>query len=186
VKLKWLQGLVAWPSWLQEENDMWGHNSVVLKFETWSSKKDINRFFFFPSLTLKFWCDVGHVTKKSGYFVGLSVCIIVDGCVCVFQCVWRAAAFSGAELLLPPCQVNCRYCWAARWLCHTDSCVLRLVIQVFRLLLCCNRRSPEVEVCDILHLGVNMQGINGPWSMYWLISNKKYLCHLKTDVCTFC
>jgi hypothetical protein len=34
-------------------------------------------------------------------FVGLWVYTIVDGCVCVFQWGSHAAAFSGAELLLP-------------------------------------------------------------------------------------
>jgi hypothetical protein len=101
---------------------------------------------------------------------------------------WKrcAAAFSEAELFLPPCQVNCQYRWAAGQLCHRDSCVLRLVIQVFRLLLCWPNQRVQKWMCDILHLGVNMQCIKGPWFMYWLISDKKYLCHLETDVCTIC
>jgi hypothetical protein len=97
VKVKWLQRPVAWPSLLQEENEMWGHNMVASKFVTWSNK-DINQVVPHP-FTLDFWCDVGHVTKKLDYFVGLSVyCWWLCLCVRVGR---RAAAFSGVELLLP-------------------------------------------------------------------------------------
>jgi hypothetical protein len=95
-------------------------------------------------------------------FVGLWVYTIVDGCVCVFQWGSHAAAFSEAELLLPSLSGELSIpesCWRLR---DSHSCVLRLVIEVFRLLLCGPKERNLKWKCNILHLVVNMPGFKGP------------------------